>query len=145
MFKVRSLRTTGLALALLALPATAWAEDFNITIPIDFTRLPPEVNAFDVSCLVRTRPSDDLTGRVVGDGEVNGLRIAAGTYRGDVTVRFNARAASDPTTARYYSCGLTMHTADRRTLHSAEIQSGRAFPLSRGAPVTTHTEGTIPR
>lgn len=145
MFKIRSLRTAGLALALLALPTTAWAEDFNITIPIDFTRLPPDVTAFDIGCLVRTRPTDDLTGRIVGDGESGRIPISGGSYRGDVTVRFNARASADPTTARYYSCALTMFGAAGRALHSADIAAGRAFPLARGAPIATATIGTIPR
>ena len=134
--------TAAVALAMLAAPLAAMAEDFNVEVPIAFSRLPLEINSLVVSCTVGTHAdSSDRAYRLVGSGMGRGT-ISGGARTESVFVRFNAMPRMDPTSARYYSCALTLN-AGATAYHSVTIADGTAFPLS--GPATVHVRGPIPR
>lgn len=83
----------------------AKAEDFNITIPVSFTNLPPEVGMFDIGCEVM---SSRLS---IGFGRTATIRISGGAYSGNLIARFNATAGLNPADATHYRC-----TANLRNL-----------------------------
>jgi hypothetical protein len=130
----------GLAAVLLAaVPASA--EDFTITIPLQFSNLPPNVDGFLGGCYIYTN-EPRLGGRSIGANNVTRVNLTGGAYRGDLTLRFNAAGGQDPATATHYECvghfvgtdrGVTVHyfTTD----FGAEIR----FPLASGAPFSLTT------
>jgi len=142
MANMRSKFAAAIAGVFIAAPAAAWAEDFNIEVPIELTSLPPDIVSFNVDCVVRTSEAD--SGEMIGNGGVVGVSIRGGTHRDSVFVRFNALPLKDPTRAHYYRCILSaLRTAAGRTYNASEINLGRAFPLA--GPATVQTSGTIPR
>lgn len=76
----------------------AWAEDFNITVPIAFSKLAPEIEVLEVSCTTMSRD------QVIGHGRAAPIRLSGGGYKGNVVVRFNATTGMNPRNATHYRC-----------------------------------------
>lgn len=122
----------------------AWAEDFTFTVPVDVSRLPPEINSGHASCdlMIRERGRADRTAGNRG----RGFAIAGGAYRGEVTVPVNANPGIEPAQVTHYKCWITL----RGTLRGAPVEynfrdEGFTLPLpvAPGAPFTPRTEGAI--
>ena len=124
-----------LASGLSLLTATpAMAEDFLITVPINFSNLPPDISNFVVSCSAL----QESYGVVVGGGDAR-PRMSGGEFHGDVTVRFNATAGHDPATAHYYQCRAISFYTDSGMSYSFYGPSSPTFPLQAGAPMVLDT------
>jgi hypothetical protein len=124
-----------LATALSSLGATAAsAEDFVFTVPMNFSRLPPDISSFQVSCTALQASY----GVVVGGGDARPT-MSGGEFHGDVTIRFNATAGHDPATAHYYECRMISFFTDRGVQYSFYGSSSPTFPLQAGAPMVLDT------
>lgn len=125
----------GLAAVLLAaVPASA--EDFNITIPLQFSNLPTNIDGFLGGCWIYAN-EPRLGGRSIGANNVTRVNITGGAYRGDFVLRFNAGPGQDPATATHYECvGHFVGTDRGATVHYFTTDSGAEirFPLAAGAP-----------
>jgi hypothetical protein len=137
-------KTLRIALALAAAfvaAAPASAEDFNITIPLQFSNLPPNVDGFLGGCWIYTN-EPRLGGRSIGGNNVTRVNIAGGAYRGDLVLRFNAAPGQDPAAATHYECvGHFVGTDRGATVHYFTTTFGPEvrFPLAAGAPFSLTT------
>lgn len=137
------LRNTLLAAVLLAAAPCALAEDYNISVPLQFASLPPNVSALQLACLVYTN-EPRLGGRNIGIGRKR-VEISGGALRASATVNFNANAGQDPSSATHYEC-VGSFTGDEggATVHYySEGVSSAKFPLASGAPFRLKT-GVLP-
>lgn len=136
--KLSTLLIAGAVLSFLAQSANA--EDFNITIPVEVSSLPPNIDGMLLACWVYT----DAGGNI-GIGRAR-IEISGGAYRGSATLRFNASAGQDPATATKYECqGSFTGTESGSTVHyfaSGGVTDTR-FPLAAGAPFRLGT-GQLP-
>lgn len=137
----RNLRIAlGLAAVLLAaVPASA--EDFNITIPLQFSNLPPNIDGFLGGCWIYTN-EPRLGGRSIGANSSTRVNITGGAYRGDFVLHFNAAPGQDPSTATHYECtGHFVGTDRGATVHYFTTSLGPEvrFPLAAGAPFSLTT------
>jgi hypothetical protein len=135
------LRSLMFAFALTTMSAPAFAEDFTFIVPVDVQNLAPEINRMTVSCSVGVLPgTPGVRARLIGAGRAD-IPIS-GSYRGDVTITFNASLAGDAGYANSYTCSIPTFSA----ITPGGI-SGRAyhmgtpppFPLSPGAPLRLST------
>lgn len=135
--KMRTVRwAIGAILAIGA--AAANAEDFNITVPINVSSLPPNINGMLLACLVYTN-EPRLGGRNIGIGR---SRIdLAGNYRGETTVRFNASAGQDPGSATHYECSGSFVGDERGTTvhYYANLAGSVEFPRAPGSAFALKT------
>ena len=126
-----------LAFALFATPA--FAEDFTLTVPVEFNALPPNVDRLWVTCQVFEESALRATAAVSRE-----IPITGGAYRGDVVFAFNATAGRDPALAVQYRCvawliGRTPTNPDQRYFGGASEASLERFPLAPGAPMVLDT------
>ncbi|HUO89680.1 MAG TPA: hypothetical protein VMU08_10930 [Rhizomicrobium sp.] len=128
---VSVLLTLGL-LPLTAIPAQA--EDFEFTVPVNFSHLPPDISNFLVDCTALQA----RYGVPVGDGQAR-PRMSGGEFHGDVVVRFNATAGHDPAWAHFYQCRVIGFYTDRGASYSFYGTSSPTFPLESGAPMMLDT------
>lgn len=94
--------TLALAAAMSAGAHSALAEDFNITVPVSFRNLAPEIGLLQVSCTTMS------SNAVIGHGTSETVRISSGGYSGTLVIRFNATAGMDPRAATHYRCQPTL-------------------------------------
>lgn len=128
-----------LALAFAFFATPAFAEDFTITVPVEFSALPPNVDRLFVSCQVI---EENLSRVTVAAGRE--LPITGGAYRGDVVFAVNANAGRDPSLAVQYRCvawliGRTPSNPNQRYFGGASESLLERFPLAPGAPVVLDT------
>jgi hypothetical protein len=129
-----------LAAVVLFAPALR-GEDFTITIPLQFSNLPPNVNGFLGGCWIYTN-EPRLGGRSIGANNATRVDIAGGAYRGDLVLRFNAAPGQDPAAATHYECtGHFVGTDRGATVHYFTTSFGPEvrFPLAAGAPFSLTT------
>ncbi|MHB8883417.1 MAG: hypothetical protein ACYC69_18165 [Thermodesulfovibrionales bacterium] len=111
--KIYAMLAMLLLLFIVALPDTSQGEDFNFTVPVNLSNLPPEVTQGYVRCLVsRLNLVSHETGSagnagLLGEREVS-FPISAGRYSGAVEVSFNAGPNKRPSDARTYACMLRL-------------------------------------
>ena len=137
------LRNSLLAAALLAAAPCALAEDYNITVPLQFASLPANVSALQLACLVYAN-EPRLGGRNIGIGRKR-VEISGGALRANATVNFNANAGQDPSTGTHYEC-VGSFTGDESgaTVHYYSGSGISAtFPIAAGAPFRLKT-GVLP-
>jgi hypothetical protein len=141
---------TALAALLLSGASTVRAEDFNFTVPVQVSNLPPNVEELTIVCAALTpvgvRGSATATNlETVGSAAVR-VAIAGGAYRNDVAVRVNASPGKDPRAATHYRCEGTFKGHERGAV-AFYFPGGRqqppAFPLASGAPFSLST-GELP-
>jgi hypothetical protein len=122
------------AWALLGAAQAAHAEDFNITIPLEISNLPPSIAGMLVFCSVMTG-EPRLGGRYMGN-LTKRVEMSGGGFRGNVTLNFNASAGQDPSLATHYECGGSFVGDERgATVHyfSESVSGSPRFPLAAGA------------
>ena len=128
-----------LALAFAAFATPAFAEDFTLTVPVEFSALPPNVDRLFVSCQIIEENLSRVT--VAASREIP---ITGGAYRGDVVFAVNAIATRDPALAVQYRCqawliGRTPANPNQRYFGGASESSIERFPLAAGAPMVLDT------
>lgn len=136
---------TLLLTAVLLSAAPLAAEDFTITIPLQFSNLPPNVDGFLGGCWIYTN-EPRLGGRSIGANNATRVNITGGAHRGDFVLRFNAAPGMDPATATHYECtGHFVGTERGATVHYFTTSFGAEirFPLAAGAPFSL-TSGVQP-
>ncbi len=127
--------------AALVCAAPAAAEDFNITIPLQFANLPPNINGFLGGCWIYAG-EPRLGGRSIGANNATRVDIAPGAYPRQLVLRFNAAPGQDPATATHYECtGHFVGTDRGATVHYFTTSFGPEvrFPLAPGAPFSLTT------
>jgi len=132
------------AAALLAFTPAAYAEDFNITVPLDMSNLPPNIAGIMVSCAVITG-EPRLGGRYVGN-LTKRVDVKGGAFRGNVTINFNATAGLDPALVTHYECSSSFVGDERGvTVHyfNDSFATSSRFPVTAGAPFRLKT-GVLP-
>ncbi|HEY3349126.1 MAG TPA: hypothetical protein VGM13_05070 [Thermoanaerobaculia bacterium] len=137
----RILRVALCLAAVLLAAAPVAAEDFTITIPLQFSNLPPTVDGFLCGCWIYTG-EPRLGGRSIGANNATRVNITGGAYRGDLVLRFNAAPGMDPATATHYECtGHFVGTERGATVHYFTTAFGPEvrFPLAAGAPFSLTT------
>ena len=143
-----------LAVALLLGAASARAEDFAFTVPVQVVNLPANVETLTVVCAALA-PSHLQSGSEfitnyenIGYASVQ-VAITGGGYRGDVVVRFNVKPGKDPRSARKYRCDGTFDGHERGAVahyFNGGKQQPPVFPLAPGAPFSLSTDDvTLPR
>ena len=138
------------AFALLAGAAAVRAEDFNFTVPVQVSNLPPNVEELTIVCTALTpvavRGSATATNfESVGSASVR-VAIASGGFHSDVAVRVNASQGKDPRNATNYRCEGTFKGQERGAVayyFPGGKQQPPAFPLASGAPFSLST-GDLP-
>lgn len=137
---------TSLLLMMLFLPWVApavYAAQFNITVPIEFSNLPPNINRIQLHCRVMSG-EPRLGGRHIGLG-MKTVNITGGAYRGNEVISFDVDPGQDPALVTHYECGGSF-TGDERgaTVHYyANLVGSVRFPLTAGAPFRLNT-GVLP-
>lgn len=129
--------------ALCAGAGGARAEDFNITVPVSFSGLAPEIETLQVSCTTMSRD------QVIGHGSAPAIRLSGGGYSGNVVVRFNATTGMDPRQATHYRCQPSLRALKGTPFY--EPRSGALnqaanvvfFPVDPKAPIRFRT-GDLP-
>jgi len=101
--------------------ALSFAADFNFTVPVRLTNLPPEIRQFGVMCSANDRLGPG--GTAIGQGGSPRILIQSGGYSGNVTLSFNHSATANPANAVGYDCYLEM------------------YAVINGQPVTFGSEG----
>lgn len=136
-----------LLLAMLALPwlaPAAHAAQFNITIPIQVSNLPPNIDGMLLFCSVMTG-EPRLGGRYIGIGRKR-VNITGGAYRGNELISFDVNAGQDPALISHYECtGTFTGTESGATVHyyNDSFANSPRFPLAAGAPFRLKT-GILP-
>jgi zona occludens toxin (predicted ATPase) len=142
-----------LAFALLASAAAIRAEDFNFTVPVQVSNLPPNVEELTIVCAAlapaaTSGAANHVNFETVGYASVR-VTIAGGAYRNDVAVRVNASPGKDPRMATQYRCEGTFKGRERGAVvyyFSGGKQQPPVFPLAPGAPFSLSTgELRLPR
>lgn len=102
-------RLCAAALALAAFtPTPARAGEFNFTIPVELTNLPPAIQRGYVRCFVQQQTSTAPLLNI-GEGRSPEFAITGGGFSGNVLVEVNATRGLNPAQANYYSCTLWLH------------------------------------
>lgn len=136
-----------LLLMMLVLPwmaTTANAAQFNITIPIQVSNLPPNIDGMLLFCSVMTG-EPRLGGRYIGIGRKR-VNITGGAYRGNELISFDVNPGQDPALVTHYECtGTFTGTESGATVHyyNDSIGGSVRFPLTAGAPFRLKT-GVLP-
>lgn len=130
------------ALLLFCVAQSARAEDFNITVPVRVSGVPPNVTTFSVRCFaVLLPPGAAAPTSQIGLGSVD-QRITGGAFSGNLTARFNAVPGKLASSATHYQCTGQFHGTDRGFSVGYFVNGGerdRPFPLAVGAPFNLTT------
>jgi hypothetical protein len=130
-----------LAAALWACAAGAHAEDFNITVPVSFSRLAPEIEVLEISCTTMSRD------QVIGHGRAAPIRLSGGGYSGNVVVRFNATTGMDPRAATHYRCQPSLRALKGTPFYvpgpASPVPNVVVFPVDPKASIRWNT-GDLP-
>ncbi len=118
------------------------AEDFTITIPYNFSRLPPSVAMFFAHCSVYSN-DPSLGGVSMGEGTRSLNLPGLSPFKGNLVVSFNVRPGQDPALATRYECTGYFSGRDSNgvtvlfftTKDGPEVR----FPLQAGAPFSLAT------
>lgn len=103
----------------------AFAGDFNFTVPVTLTNLPPTILRGKVRCnAVQTVPGSFLPR---GEGWSPEFAIVSGAYSGTVSVEVSAPRDVDPALADRYDCDLFLQV--RRT--SGTVTYYSAYDLAQ--------------
>lgn len=114
------------ACAIISAPP-AFAGDFNFTVPVTLTDLPPTILRGKVRCnAVQTVPGSFLPR---GEGWSPEFAIVSGGYSGTVSVEVSAPRDIDPAQADRYDCDLWLQV--RRTSGTVNFYS--AYALAQGS------------
>jgi hypothetical protein len=123
-------RSFAAALAFLVLsPATAYAGQFNFTVPVELTNMPAATQRGYVRCIVSqvTPTTPPLN---IGEGRSAEFTITDGRFSGNVLVEVNAGSSFSPAQANRYSCMLWLHV--RRADGSGGFYSAYALGQPTG-------------
>jgi zona occludens toxin (predicted ATPase) len=129
-----------LAFALFLGASSARAEDFNFTVPVQASNLPPNVEGLTVVCAALAR--GDVGLGAIGGASVR-VAVTGGAYRDDVVVRFNANPGKDPRLATRYQC-VGAFDGHERGVAAVYFRGGSkyqqpVFPLAPGATFSLTT------
>jgi len=117
-------------------PAAAQASDFTITVPVNLSGIPSNITRFGVSCYIMPEDYGDASHQLAyGATSVD----VHGSYRGNLTISFNAAPGKDPSLARWYRCVASFTGTDRGRPGVIFFPNGPTstpnFPLVAGAPL----------
>jgi hypothetical protein len=136
-----TLATLMTTLAMTLVAHTARAEDFNITVPLSFTSLPPNVDGALLACWIYTG-EPGRGGRSIGIGRKR-VDISGGAYSGNTTLSFNVDPGQDPSLVTHYECVTSfVGNESAATVHYFTDRTGAGgvrFPLAAGAPLRLTT------
>jgi hypothetical protein len=140
--------TIAVLVSLLA-PSLAAAQDFAITVPVQFSKLPTNVKTFAVSCEV-TAPGPSLMGKGTSGAQ---SVPAGGAFSGELKVAVTVNAGKDRTKVDAYRCWLWFTAADPASGASVDyfrwddptlgLNPPRQFPTDRTAPLAVELRGAI--
>jgi len=139
------------ALAVLPLAGTGYAADFNFTIPVNVTNLPPSIEFVSACCYVSQRNEE---GHLGGGFDISGGycsvadrgRVVGGAFHGDISVGVTVRRGKDPATAASYNCYLRFQGAvgGRNVTYFGRTMGALEFP-TRSAHMNTGLVALPPR
>jgi hypothetical protein len=153
---MRALRTLIASTALAsAIAAPARAQDFVITLPVQVTKLPPNVKSLSVYCEVGAAGAMGPAIVTVGKGTSAPQAIGpSAAWSGDVTVPVNALAGRDRAQATRYHCWLYFTAPDPARNTSVDYfrwddptlgnNPPRPFATAAGAALVLEATGTVP-
>jgi hypothetical protein len=124
-------------------PATG--PHFTFTVPLRLVNLPPEIQRYDVMCMVNTGPRTPAVG-----GGITRAVVSGGSVTTDVVVNVSANTLADPALATDYSCSVALigvapaGSAPGPLITYLDFGNTR-FPLAPGAVFRQVTSGPIPR
>jgi len=133
------MRKSILAVMLALVPASVAAGEWRITVPVEISNVPAELDSFTVMCEVYTLNRAQRLGNA---GKTTAL--VGGAYRGDVVVPVSV-PGMNPALAKEYSCDLTLggwkggrpHTAENQLVFfGQDYRARRDLPLAAGAVLT---------
>jgi hypothetical protein len=124
------------ALALLCGAQAVHAEDFNFTIPVRMSNIPPNVTSLNVMCyVVLLPPGAAAPTSQIALGSTS-QRIAGGAFIGNLVVRVNAQPGKPASSATHYKCTGSFHGTDSGYNVGYFVNGGRSdrpFPLAPGS------------
>ena len=133
------MRISILAVMFALVPASVAAGEWRITVPVEISNVPAELDSFSVFCDVYTLNRGTRLG---GAGKTTAL--AGGAYRGDVVVLVSV-PGMNPALAKEYNCDLSLggwkggrpHTAENQLVFfGQDNRARRDLPLATGAVLT---------
>ncbi len=136
------------ALVALLAPVPAFAQDFEITVPVQFNNLPPNVKLFRCKCQVSASGSDRTLEEIIGTGFTT-PGPSGGKYSGEAMVTIVADPGKDRTKANRYSCWIWFIAVDPTTRADVDYfrpdnpTGPRQFPVTAGAPLVLSVSGAI--
>jgi len=142
--RARHRLVTALAALAFGLPASASAEDFTFTVPVELASLPAEINYGWAFCdlVIREPGRSALSAGNAG----RGFTISGGAYRGEVTVAVNASPGIEPARVTHYKCYLSLAgtlRGERVTYSFRDEGFTLPLPVAPGAPFTPRIEGSV--
>lgn len=118
------------------------AEDFNITVPVRISHVPPNITTFSVRCFAVVMPAGAAAPTSqIGLGQAD-QSITGGAFNGNLTVRFNAAPGKIPSSATHYQCTGQFQGTDRGFSVGYFVNGGesdRPFPRAAGTPFNLST------
>ena len=128
---------TALAACTLISAPPAFAGDFNFTVPVALTDLPPTILRGKVRCIAnQVLPGEFVA---VGEGWSPEFAIVGGAFSGSVSVDVTASSGRDPAQANRYDCELWLQV--RRTSGAISFYSAYALAQESG-PVEARITST---
>lgn len=115
----------------------ALAGDFNFTVPVALTELPPTILRGKVRCIANQVVPGAFV--AIGEGWSPEFAIVDGAYSGTVSVEVNASSAHDPSQANRYDCELWLQV--RRTTGAVSFYSAYALAQESG-PIEARIQST---
>jgi hypothetical protein len=141
------------ALVALLAPMSASAQDFAISVPVQFSKLPTNVKTYAVSCEV-TAPGPMRAQETMGKGTSGAQSVpAGGAFNGELKVAVTVNAGKDRTKVDAYHCWLWFTAADPASGASVDYfrwddptlgaNPPRPFPTDKAAPLVVDLRGAI--
>jgi hypothetical protein len=118
------------------------AEDFNITVPVNISRVPPNVTTFGVRCFAVVMPAGAAAPtEQIGFGAAD-QTLSGGAFSGNLVVRFNASPGKTPNSATHYKCSGQFQGTDRGFSVGYFVNGSdldRPFPRAPGSSFNLNT------
>ena len=149
--KIRTTLRLCTSFAIVVGAASAQADDFTFSLPVEISNMHPDVHTGRVFC----RVNDERRREVAAGGA--SFRLSGGSYHGVVTVAFNGSDPSRVVSAHSYSCTLLFGIEGAMGMYEPDPPGGRSpnlpdtpYVIERltsapGSVLRGHVEGTIPR
>jgi hypothetical protein len=139
------------ALVAVLAPVPAFAQDFDIIVPVQFSKLPSNVKTMTLKCQVIAPASVRTLEEIIGTGTFGPSPAPAdGTLQGAIGVSVIADPGKDRTKANKYHCWIWFTAVDLTSRANVDYfrpddpTGMKQFPTTAGAPLVLSVTGVIP-